>query len=358
MGCVQSQPFRIFRRRKMGNVTQCDRPASTTVYQPLHPLVRPLLDTEYVAFHDRYVQYVEPEQSRGWDKSLRTRYTWPHAGSPVVPVGSVKDIRPCGEFDIRVFTPVGTPPAGGWPLLIWLHGGGFVGGNLDSDNDICSLACRDVGCVVANVDYRLAPEHPFPAAVEDVEAVLRWTQTDTCAATLGVNSSKIAIGGASAGANLAAVGALMSAEMSITLAAQVLVVPVCDNTATCKTLWRLHPHAPWLTPQRMTLFRNLYVQNEGDARLWKASPLFAPRHLLAKAPKAFITIAKQDMLSTEGLQYAESLKELGVETVVHEYEGMPHSMMALSGVLTKGRQALEGVVEALRISFHPDTTER
>lgn len=311
--------------------------AERTKYQPLHPSVRPLLDPEYVAFHDRYVQYVEPEQLTPWNPSVRTRYTWPYAGSPVVEVGSVRDIRPCKDFDIRLFSPVGKPPRQGWPLVIWFHGGGFAGGNIDSDNDFCALACRDVECVVANVDYRLAPENPFPAAVEDVAEVLRWASTDEAASEWKIDRSRVAIAGASAGGNLAAVGALLAAEMSIPIAVQVLVVPVTDNTATLQTRWSSQPYAPWLTAPRMTFYRDLYLQEGGLDRDWRASPIFAPKELFAKLPQTWVAIAEQDMLSTEGLAYAEMLKEAGVETEVAVYDGMPHGMMALSGKISKRR---------------------
>lgn len=345
--------------------------AERTKHQPLHPSVRPLLDPEYVTFHDRYVQYVEPEQLNPWNPNVRTRYTWPYAGSPIGEVGSVKDIRPCENFNIRLFGPVGKPPSEGWPLVIWFHGGGFAGGNIDSDNDFCALACRSVECVVANVDYRLAPEDPFPAAVEDVAEVLRWANSDEGALEGNIDRSRIAIAGASAGGNLAAVGALMAVEMSISIAVQVLVVPVTDNTATLQTWWSSHPHAPWLTAPRMTFYRNLYLQEDGLDRDWKASPIFAPKELISRLPKTWVAIAGQDMLSTEGLEYAEMLKAAGVETQVTVYDGMPHGMMALSGktnqkcgsrcqhvanvnagVLSKGRRATADIIEVLQTYFH------
>ena len=305
--------------------------AEKKIHQPLHPSVRPLLDPEYVAFHDKYVQYVEPEQLRPWTPSLRTRYTWPYAGSPTVEVGSVQDIRPCGDFDIRIFSPTGEAPTGGWPLLMWFHGGGFAGGNIDSDNDLCSLACRDAGYVVANVDYRLAPEDPFPAALNDVAAVLQWVSGDEGASELKIDRSRMVIGGASAGGNLAAVGALIAVEMAIPIALQVLVVPVTDSTATLATRWSSHPHAPWLTAPRMTFYRDLYLQEDGLDRNWKASPIFAPKELLSRLPKTWVAIASQDMLSTEGLAYADMLEGAGVPVQVRTYDGMPHGMMALSG---------------------------
>lgn len=304
-----------------------------TAYQPLHPSVRPLLDPEYVAFHDRHIQYVEPEYHKPWSESIRTRITWPYAGSPIVEVGKVEDIRPCPNFVIRIFSPSSEVKRLERPLVIWLHGGGFAGGNIDSDNDLCSLICREADCVVANIDYRLAPEHPYPAAVEDVVDALKWFISDAGASELKIDRTRIAIGGASAGANLATVGALLAVQLSIPLALQVLVVPVTDNSATLQTTWSSHPYAPGLTPARMTWYRSLYLTGAESAQDWKISPILAPRDLLPNLPKTWIAIAGQDMLSTEGLAYADMLKESGVNIEVSVYDGVPHGMMALSGEL-------------------------
>lgn len=347
---------------------------SKTVYQPLHNSVRNLYDPEYVAFHDRYVQFVEPEHLKDWTASIRSRSLWPYAGSPILEVGSVEDLRPCPNFSVRIFRPQHRERESSCPVVVWLHGGGFAGGNIDSDNDLCSLLCRDLDCVVVNVDYRLAPEHPYPAAVEDVVDILKWVSSESGTRKLGIDPNKIVIGGASAGANLATVGALIATELSIPLALQVLVVPVTDNTATVETSWCSHPHAAGLTPQRMTWYRNLYLKDCEDNKHWRISPLYAPTEALARLPKTWIAIAGQDMLSTEGLAYAERLKESGVATDVQVYNGMPHSMMAMSGkcsnpitlicslirsgVLRTGRQCMDDLVEVIKRHFRVKTLQR
>lgn len=305
------------------------------IYQPLHPSVRPLLDPEYVAFHDKYIQYVEPDEDRPWDGSARTRQNWPYAGSPIVEVGSVEDFRPAPNIEFRVFTPTGPVPPQGWPVFIWMHGGGFAGGDINGDNDLCSMLCRDANCVVATVGYRLAPEHPYPAAIEDVTETLKWINSDKGSSTLSINRTKIAIGGASAGANLAAVLCLIALDLKIPIMLQLLVVPVIDQTATVKTVWSEHVHAPWLTPSRMTWYRDLYLPHATPAKAceWQVSPCFAPEEALRRLPRTFFAIGGQDMLSTEGLAYAEKLKRLGVDVDVKVYEGMPHGMITLSGKL-------------------------
>lgn len=301
------------------------------IWQPLHPSVRPLLDPEYVAFHDRYAQYVEPERLKGWDPKLRMRYTWPYSGSPILKVGEAKDIRPCPNFAIRVFTPKGDPPISGWPVMLWMHGGAFAVGNIDSDNDLCSLVCRDAQCVVLNIDYRLAPEHPFPAALDDCVDTLKWCTGGSGAEYLNIDRTKVVVGGVSAGGNLAAVLSLIAVELSIPILLQLLVVPVIDNTANLKTSWSLHPHAPWLTPSRMLFYRDLYLPDASCAADWKASPILAPSDLLSRLPETWIAVAEQDMLSVEGMMYASMLQQHGVVARYQKYVGMPHGMMALSG---------------------------
>lgn len=301
------------------------------IWQPLHPTVRTLLDPEYVQFHDKYAQYVEPEQVKGWNPGLRSRFTWPYAGSPVLNVGEVKDIRPCPNFTIRVFTPKGDPPTNGWPVVLWMHGGAFAVGNIDSDNDLCSLMCRDAQCVVLNIDYRLAPEHPFPAALQDCVDTLEWCASPSGAEYLNTNRRKVVIGGVSAGGNLAAALTLIAVELAIPILLQLLVVPVIDNTADLKTSWGLHPHAPWLTPARMLFYRNLYLPDPAHSAHWKASPILAPPELLSRLPTTWMAVAEQDMLSVEGILYTSLLQQHGVTAHCQTYVGMPHGMMALSG---------------------------
>lgn len=305
--------------------------ATRRIWQPLHPSIRQLLDPEYVAFHDKYAQYVEPELVKGWNTGLRTRYTWPYSGSPVLKVGEVKDIRPCPNFEIRVFTPKGDPPISGWPVVLWMHGGAFAVGNIDSDNDLCSLMCRDAQCVVLNIDYRLAPEHPFPAGLDDCIDTLKWCTSPAGAQYLSIDRTKIVIGGVSAGGNLAAVLCLVAVELAIPILLQLLVVPVTDNTANLKTSWGLHPHAPWLTPSRMIFYRNLYLPDASCAGQWKASPILAPPELLSRLPETWVAVAEQDMLSVEGMMYTSLLQQHGVDARCQKYIGMPHGMMALSG---------------------------
>lgn len=315
------------------NMSCKDEPINfSVVYQPLTAALRQRLDPEYVTFHEKYVQYVPPDDTIPWDGSSRTRKNWPYAGSSIVEVGSVVDIDVCNRFRVRVFTPKCARPDAGWPVLIWFHGGGWANGSIDSDNDLCSMVCQELDCLVLNVDYRLAPEHPFPAAIDDAVETLKWVTNDS-SSQLGGNAGNIALGGASSGANIAAVLSMKAAELKIPayLIAQVLVVPVCDNTATTRTYWQAHADAAWLGPGRMTWYRKMYLRKPADALKWEASPLLAAPDLLATSPPTWIAIAGQDMLSIEGIAFAGKLRDAGVRTTINTYEGTPHSMMSLSG---------------------------
>lgn len=309
------------------------------VHQPIHPSVRPLLDPEYVAFHDKYVQYIEPDDTKSWDGSARTTQHWPSTGSSLTPVGKVSHHKP-GRCTMRVFTPKGPKPEQGWPVFVWFFGGGWAVGSVAAGNDFCTLACETAKCVTIAVGYRLAPEHPYPAAVEDAVETLEWVRSEAGAQDLEIDASRIAIGGTSAGGNLAAALSMKAAQLSppISLAIQLLVLPVIDNTATVSTVWASRSNAPWLTPARMSWYRNMYLPDPSAALNWDASPNLAPQTMLATCPKTWIAVAEQDLLAAEAMAFANQLRgawsQAGVNdrsVEVRVYEGMPHSTLAMSG---------------------------
>lgn len=317
-------------------MTTDDRP----IHQPIHGDVRPRLDPEYVAFHDKYYQHLIPDDKKTWDGSARVRQTGvPPTESAPVPVKSIRDLDR-GNYSVRVFTPEDDPPSSGWPVFLWFHGGGWAVGDIGANADLCALICQRASCVVVSVGYRLAPENPFPAAFDDVVDALKWVHSPAGVEELGINPNSIALGGISAGGQLAASLSLKAStlEPPIRLACQLLIVPVIDSTATTETVWSERKNAPWLTPARMQWYRNMYLLNPKDAKRWEASPNYAPKALLAKSPKTWIAVAEQDLLCTEALLYAEQLndawKEFGEDgshTVVSTYDGSTHSILAMSG---------------------------
>jgi len=177
---------------------------------------------------------------------------------------------PAGDIPIRIYTPVGTAP---FPVLVYFHGGGWVIGNLDTHDGVCRSLANRVGCIVVSVDYRLAPEHPFPAAPEDCYAATRWVAEH--AATVGADRGRIAVGGDSAGGNLAAVVALMARDRGgPKLVHQLLIYPATDadfETRSC----RENAEGYFLTRADMVWFWNHYAPRDEDRRNPYAAPLRA-----------------------------------------------------------------------------------
>ncbi|KAL0951239.1 hypothetical protein HGRIS_007957 [Hohenbuehelia grisea] len=304
--------------------------------QPLHPDILSRLDPEYAAFHNANFLDLIPPHTLPWTPEIRTR-TVPSGASQPLNVGKIEDylIKDC---DARVLTPEGDAPLAGWPAIIYFHGGGWTLGNINSEIAFCTNLCARARCVVISINYRLAPEHPYPAAVEDAVDALEWVKIQG-KAILGVDLTKVAVGGSSSGGNLAAVLALKAAELadSIPLVFQLLIVPVTDNTASESGhpyhSWLENADTPWLNTGRMLWFRNHYLPNPEDRTKWDNSPIFAPDALLEKVPSAWIGVTELDILRDEGLAYGEKLRLNGVQVVAKVYRAAPHPIMALDGKL-------------------------
>lgn len=302
------------------------------ILQPIHPSLRQKLDREYVAFHDEHLQYIRPSEETPWHADMRQQPSPMRLGGLAMEsVGSVRDIDH-GNYQLRVFTPKGNKPDHGWPCLMWFHGGGYVMGGLDSENAFLTIACNRAECVVVTVNYRHAPEHVYPAAVDDAVAALEWAVSPSGTSILEINVSRMAVGGLSAGGGLAAVLSMKGALLAppVPLKAQLLICPVIDNTATVETVWSTSQHAPWLTPARMQWYREKYLPDPSTGSQWTASPCFAPQEVLARSPKTFLAIAECDLLAPEEHRYAAQLQDAGVEVKVVEYEGSTHSILVLA----------------------------
>jgi acetyl esterase len=255
-----------------------------------------------------------------------------------------------GEIEVRVYTPAGSGPH---PVFVHLHGGGFVFGTIYSlVNDAkCAHICRAAECSVVTVEYRLAPEFPFPAAPEDCYAALLWTAGS--ARRLNLDVGRIAVGGESAGGNLAGALALMARDRhGPRLALQVLEVPVTDISDTAND----HPSVTefatgyGLDRTEMDEFIRAYLMNPVDGRHPYASPLLAP-DLSALAPACILT-AEYDILRDSGEAYGKRLHAAGVPTTVHRLPRLTHGAGALWQEWTPARQWMDEVVEAIRLSLH------
>ncbi|KAM6501481.1 alpha/beta hydrolase fold domain containing protein [Amanita muscaria] len=328
-----------------------------TPIQPLHPSIIPRLDPEYVQFHNAHVQFLPLYHTLPWDAAYRNAPAVPGATAPLQ-VGSVQDYD-LTHTNFRVFTPPGEKPSSGWPLFVFFHGGGWTFGRIDTSSSFVSQMCINANCVVMSVNYRLAPEHPYPTAVEDAIESLQWA-VQHARDKLNVDLTRIAVGGSSSGGNLAAILALKTATLTPPLphplVFQLLLVPVTDNTSTPDSpsphaSWETNKHAPWLSPERMLWFRNNYLPDETRRSEWSASPLLAPDEVFKGAAKCWIAITELDILRDEGERYAEKLEAAGVTTRLVCYEKAPHLTMSMDGVLNVGKRLVKDAGDALKEAF-------
>lgn len=260
-------------------------------------------------------------------------------------VAETREIRidgPNGAIPSRIHRGIGAPGKGA-PALLYLHGGGWVVGGLDSHDDICRWFANLAAAVVVCPDYRLAPEHRFPAGLEDCAATLRHMAN---AGDLGIDAGRIAVGGDSAGGNLAAVLALMARNGEApALAAQLLIYPNTDAGQTADS-YRRFGEGFGLTARSMRWFRDQYVRGEADIADWRVSPLKAES--LAGAPPAYVALAGCDILADEGEAYARRLAADGVPTTVRRRPGQIHGYFSAGRHVPAARETVGEAVEAWR----------
>lgn len=251
---------------------------------------------------------------------------------------------PAGEIPVRIYTPEGEGP---FPALVYYHGGGWVIGDLETVDVPCRMLANRANCVVVSVDYRLAPEHKFPAAADDSYAAAKWVVEN--AASIEVDADRVAIGGDSAGGNLAAVVALMARDKGeISLAYQMLIYPVTNHSYATES-YTENADGYLLTKDSMVWFWDHYLRNEDDGKNPYASPLQAKD--LSGLPPALVLTGEFDPLRDEGEAYAQRLKEAGVEVEAARYDGMIHGFFWMPGVLEQGRKSIEQAANALKQVF-------
>jgi acetyl esterase len=251
------------------------------------------------------------------------------------------------NFAVRVYRPV---REGVLPALVYFHGGGWTIGDLDTHDVLCRQLAAGAGCAVLSVDYRLAPENPFPAAVEDCLAATRWAADN--AASLGIDAGRLAVGGDSAGANLAAVVSLLARDAGgPRIALQLLVYPATDQRCASASHER-NGQGYLLTREAIDFFRAAYLPHPEQWSDWRASPLLAANH--AGLPRAFVLTAGYDPLVDEGRAYAERLRNAGVKVEYREYPDMIHGFLLFGGVLDTANAAVADCCAALRAAFESE----
>jgi len=261
---------------------------------------------------------------------------------PVTPVGAVRDvdIRLADRtLSARHYTPAGPHGTASLPLTVYFHGGGFVIGDLDTHDEPCRLLCRESRSQVLSVAYRLAPEHPFPAAVEDARDAFTWAASHS--GSLGADPARVGVAGDSAGANLAAV--VCGLRLASPPASQLLIYPPTDSTARRPSLERFVTRL-FLTAADRDGFFSHYVGSDRDAgKDPRVSPLLAPHH--RGLPPAVVAVAGYDILRDEGEAYADVLRAAGCEIELKRFHGLVHGFVQMTGVSAAARAAVVAIAK-------------
>ena len=268
------------------------------------------------------------------------------AGGLPEPVADVRDDEipgPGGAIPIRIYRPSAERPL---PVLVYFFGGGWTLGTIDTSDGVCRALTNAVGCVTITVGYRLAPEHKFPAAVDDCYAATEWIASH--AVELGVDPDRIAVGGDSAGGNLAAAVTLVARSGGPQLAHQLLVYPNTDYLSDTPSL-RENTDPLLFNRNSSDWYWGHYLASPEDGADPLASPLRAPDH--AGLPSATVLTAEYDPLRDQAEEYAERLRLAGVPVTLSRYAGMVHGFFTMSGALDAARDAVAEAAACLRKAF-------
>jgi acetyl esterase len=273
------------------------------------------------------ISELEPPAARAQIEKLARR-----ADLPPVDIAGAKDTRfegPASHVHVRIYRPK-EPLRTPLPVLIYYHGGGHVIGSIDTHDRTARYLCLYSGCMVVSVDYRMGPEHKFPAAVEDAYAALEWVSAH--AADLGADPTRIAVGGDSAGGNLALVVSLLARDNAgPTIALQLLVYPVMDYTGGTPTYEPYGKGYGPLDTDAVDWFRNHYIRSEADLADWRCSPSRAES--FAGLPRTLVITAECDVLNWEGTEAAKRLKAEGVDVTHVDFPGMIHAFFGYAPML-------------------------
>jgi acetyl esterase len=311
----------------------------------LHPQIQAVLKAQAAAGL-RPIEAMTPAEARAqMEETARARKAEP------LPVARVEERMIPGAaapIRLRLYWPNAAGVHEAVPAIVYYHGGGHVIGSLDTHDFVARNLCAGAEALVASVDYRMGPEHKFPAAVEDSFAALEWVRAN--ARSLGADSERIGVHGDSAGANLAAVVALMARDYGAPkLRLQSLVYPVADYTMSTPSYEKFAVGCGILTRDAMVWFRNHYLRRPEDAEDWRASPLRAP-NFTGAAPALVIT-AECDVLHDEGERYAAALREAGVPVESRDYPGMIHAFFGMVPLVDDAMNAQRAVWAAFKRAF-------
>jgi acetyl esterase len=308
----------------------------------LHPQIQRVLQVMAEA-NLRPIEAMTPAEAREqMEATAQARKAEP------LPVDRVRErsvAGPAGDIRLRLYWP---NRAALLPAIVYYHGGGHVIGSLDTHDLVARNLCAGAEALVASVDYRMGPEHRFPAAVEDSFAALKWVHAN--AKELGADPDRLGVHGDSAGANLAAVVALMARDAgSPRLRLQSLVYPVADYRLVGDSYDKYTQGYGLLTRESMVWFRNHYLRSPKDAEDWRASPINAPS--LGDVAPAIVITAECDVLHDDGERYAEELHRAGVPVEYKEYPGMIHGFFGMMPAVDDAMNAQRAVWAAFKRAF-------
>ncbi len=310
----------------------------------LHPQTRALLDL-IEANGVPPVHTLSPHEAR---RAYRDRRAFTQPAAP--PVSEVRELRadgPHGAIPLRLVRPNGAHASDRLPALVYYHGGGWTIGDLDTHDTLCRELANGAGCAVISVDYRLAPEHRFPAAVDDCIAATWWIGAH--ARELGIDSDRIAVGGDSAGGNLAAVVAIAARDAGdLPIALQLLIYPATDQRRTAASHIG-NGTGYLLTRESIAYYHDHYFGGDMHDHDWRASPLLLED--LSRLPPAFVLTAGYDPLRDEGLQYAQRLSQAGNRATHLCFERQIHGFIPMGKVIDEANAAVVLCAAALRSAF-------
>lgn len=258
-----------------------------------------------------------------------------------IPVASVEDVTVEGR-PARLYRPHGDEPV---PTIVYFHGGGFVVGSIETHDHMCRALCRESDAVVLSIDYRLAPEHPFPAAVDDCTAATQWAADNL--STLG-GANVLAVAGDSAGGNLAAV---IAQTLRDRIDAQILIYPATDETRTYPSREE-NGEGYVLDAKTLEWFTQQYIADAGDRHDPRISPM---RGNLNGLPKTLVCTAEYDPLRDEGEAYAARLKDAGVDVEHVRYDGLTHAFVDLSVIIPSAASAVDDIARRTKTLLEQDS---
>jgi acetyl esterase len=314
---------------------------------PIDPVLRTILE-RMAALEQARPSEMTPEEVRVTYMAM--------AGMGAVPPNppEVQDRTipgPAGEIPVRVYRPVGAATSVGaetLPVVLFVHGGGWVIGSVDTHDALCQQLAAQVSAMVVSVDYRLAPEHPFPTGLEDSLAATAWVSEH--AADLGADATRLAVAGDSAGGNMSAVICRRARDAGgPPIVFQLLIYPPTDLTNSYPS-HKQNGQGYLLTSEMIDWFTGHYL-GDGDCRNPDVSPLYAQN--LSGLPPALVITAEYDPLRDEGEAYAERLRDAGVDVRLVRYDGMVHGFLQMNGVVLGAATAIADAAGALREALGP-----